>query len=118
MNPEIKAKWLAALRSGEYEQTRNTLRNCKGFCCLGVLTDLYIKEKEAKWIFEKRYDETVVYWFQEAQETLPNCVKQWAGLDDSDPFVTYRERHIVISQLNDIERFNFNQIANVIEEQL
>lgn len=40
MNDEIKAKWLKALRSGEYEQgTRNL--ECRGkFCCLGVLYDI------------------------------------------------------------------------------
>lgn len=34
-----KAKWLKALRSGEYSQTRETLYDpeTKGFCCLGVL---------------------------------------------------------------------------------
>ena len=35
----IKAKWLKALRSGKYKQTKQTLYNpkTKGFCCLGVL---------------------------------------------------------------------------------
>lgn len=41
MNPEIKAKWLAALRSGEYQQGRGCLRRGSKefpqFCCLGVL---------------------------------------------------------------------------------
>lgn len=40
MDPEIKAKWIAALRSGTYSQTKCTLRDPKGFCCLGVLCDL------------------------------------------------------------------------------
>lgn len=41
MNPEIKARWVAALRSGEYEQATGQLRNEHGeFCCLGVLCDL------------------------------------------------------------------------------
>lgn len=35
---KIKRKWLKALRSGEYAQTKGTLTNGKGgFCCLGVL---------------------------------------------------------------------------------
>ena len=117
MNPEIKAKWLAALRSGEYEQTRETLRNSKGFCCLGVLTDLYIKEKETKWIPEKRYDETVFYWFEGELETLPDCVKHWAGLDEWNPLVTHKGGRTCLGRLNDIERLDFNQIADVIEEQ-
>lgn len=40
MNPEIKAKWIEALRSGKYQQTAGTLRNNDGFCCLGVLCDV------------------------------------------------------------------------------
>lgn len=40
MDKELKAKWVAALRSGEYKQTTETLRDGDGFCCLGVLLDL------------------------------------------------------------------------------
>lgn len=41
LNPEIKAKWLAALRSGKYEQGQSQLRPTDTeFCCLGVLCDL------------------------------------------------------------------------------
>lgn len=41
MNPEIKKKWLKALRSGEYKQGRNLLRsNTDHYCCLGVLCDI------------------------------------------------------------------------------
>jgi hypothetical protein len=39
MNQVIKEKWVAALRSGEYKQTKGYLRNKKGYCCLGVLTN-------------------------------------------------------------------------------
>ena len=42
MTPELKAKWCAALRSGDYQQGRHTLHNLKDdtYCCLGVLTDI------------------------------------------------------------------------------
>lgn len=40
MSPELKAKWVAALRSGEYKQGREVLRNGDQFCCLGVLCDI------------------------------------------------------------------------------
>lgn len=36
MNQEIKQKWVAALRSGEYKQIKNSLTNGEGYCCLGV----------------------------------------------------------------------------------
>ena len=44
MHKRIKRIWLEALRGGKYEQTTGVLRSKKdGFCCLGVLCDLYIK---------------------------------------------------------------------------
>ncbi len=44
MNPEIKAEWTKALRSGEYAQCRKTLFNGEGYCCLGVLVDVLGKK--------------------------------------------------------------------------
>jgi hypothetical protein len=41
LSPEFKAKWLAALRSGKYEQGRGFLRSENDcYCCLGVALDL------------------------------------------------------------------------------
>ena len=41
MNPTFKAKWVAALRSGEYKQGKYVLRDQENnFCCLGVLMDI------------------------------------------------------------------------------
>ena len=37
MTPELKAKWLAALRSGEYVQGTGHFEKDRKFCCLGVL---------------------------------------------------------------------------------
>ncbi len=39
MNEVLKQKWIAALRSGEFKQSRYKLFNLhdKGYCCLGVL---------------------------------------------------------------------------------
>lgn len=34
---DVKEKWLAALRSGEYKQCGGQLYNGYGYCCLGVL---------------------------------------------------------------------------------
>jgi hypothetical protein len=47
MDPIIKAKWIADLRSGNYKQARSQLRNEErfdvdspySFCCLGVLCE-------------------------------------------------------------------------------
>lgn len=37
MDPEIKTKWLEALRSGRYKQAQRTLsKDADTYCCLGV----------------------------------------------------------------------------------
>lgn len=36
--PELKAKWLEALRSGQHKQAKGELFRDKGYCCLGVLS--------------------------------------------------------------------------------
>jgi hypothetical protein len=36
MDAELKAKWVKALRSGEFEQCRGDLSDGIGFCCIGV----------------------------------------------------------------------------------
>lgn len=52
MKKDIKDKWIAALRSGKYEQGQNNLRSVDDkFCCLGVLCDII---DNSKWeTFEK-----------------------------------------------------------------
>jgi hypothetical protein len=41
MNPDIKQKWVEALRSGKFKQCRKVLRNDAGeMCCLGVLREI------------------------------------------------------------------------------
>lgn len=45
LTPE-QTQWIAALRSGQYRQTKGLLENLEthGFCCLGVGCDLFLKE--------------------------------------------------------------------------
>jgi len=40
MDKKLKAKWVKALRSGEYKQAAVRLRSSDGFCCLGVLREI------------------------------------------------------------------------------
>lgn len=45
MKSELKERWIAALRSGEYKQTREYLCDEQGWCCLGVLCNLVDKNR-------------------------------------------------------------------------
>jgi hypothetical protein len=49
MDAELKAKWVKALRSGEYQQGTSALRRVDEFCCLGVLADMI----GANWVRRK-----------------------------------------------------------------
>lgn len=41
LDKAVRDEWLAALRSGKYPQTRDSLQDATGFCCLGVLCDIH-----------------------------------------------------------------------------
>ena len=109
MNQEIKAKWLNALRSGEYKQTDDQLRDSQGYCCLGVLCDLHSKETNTNWIQDTYLTEEV---------SLPRAVKIWIN------FVSANKTTVVIKNVsrtlaehNDDGR-TFLEIADAIESQL
>ena len=131
MNPEVKQKWIDALRSGDYEQGSEKLRGPNGYCCLGVLCDLYIKENNKEWDFggygeygEETNPQPMDYWyFDEESEFLPESVMNWAKLylrnpilrvDDNDEMFEFNEE---VSTLND-EGYSFSMIADLIEAQM
>lgn len=130
MNPEIKRKWLEALRSGEYNQGSGALRKNGKFCCLGVLCDLHSKETGTNWIRNEEYPDTNDLYLGDTQY-LDEKVMSWAGLCENDPQVeiTAEEAEeilinpdeipykVCISSLNDTGA-SFRVIANKIEEQL
>lgn len=49
MNPEIKQEWIEALRSGDYKQTQEALKDQNGYCCLGVLCDIAVNQGIVQW---------------------------------------------------------------------
>lgn len=122
MKQTIKEKWIAALRSGEYKQGQNQLKKGDFFCCLGVLTDLYAKEKGLTWIPNWRKDSKEVY----GDAAVPSFhVVAWAGLKEGNPTVVVPESirgktgfHCEsLAQMND-RGCTFEQIADTIEQQL
>lgn len=117
MKPEIKDKWLDALRSGKYKQTKNMLRNKNAYCCLGVLADIYSKEVGAEW----KPDSAGCLRIENDNGILPYCIQSWAGLKQANPDVEIGGVHYSLAQLNDgreIRRKTFKQIASIIEKEL
>lgn len=119
MNQEVKAKWLAALRSGEYTQGHLCLRTQQHeFCCLGVLVDLHAKETGGQWVDEVfGYTKKAVFTYLGGHGVLPDEVRKWVGLAESDPTVRYENSQCELSWVND-NGADFKQIADLIEQQL
>jgi hypothetical protein len=114
MNSQIKQQWVTALRSNEYSQTQGNLRSPNGFCCLGVLCDVYAKQTGNKWIIQLTEDGIpfTYYYFDEASITLPESVKKWAGLDMPNPLI---KEELSLAELNDAGK-TFEEIAQLIDE--
>ena len=113
MNQQVKTQWLDALRSGKYQQTRGRLHDYTGFCCLGVLCDLYLKEINSEW---EHYPLEHSYRLFDESCTLPKEVVDWAGLQDTNPFIPSKK--VDIASINDEGESSFCDIADIIEEQL
>ena len=113
MNQAIKDRWIKALNSEEYKQTRGTLHNNQGFCCLGVLCDLYIQEhQEVKWVLKNDR-----FKLMRESGVLPTEVKEWACLEEANPIIDLGNYRASLAELNDAGR-NFKEIADVIKEHL
>jgi hypothetical protein len=148
MKPEIKKKWLAALRGGDFIQGQNSLRSRNGatgqyeYCCLGVLCELAVQDgvipeptlEDGDWIYGKREGD------QQSWSSLPHSVAAWAGIEfdattalfgaDIKVAELYEGRgDPTLAALNDavdiaedgetcIRPYTFERIADIIEEQL
>lgn len=122
MNPDIKAQWVAALRSGNYKQGRGRLRReWQGhpgeyqYCCLGVLCELAVEAGIAT--REDYYYASAVNPNDRDYTHPPVAVERWAGLASSSPQAG--ERSLI--QMNDAladDCYTFSQIADAIERYL
>jgi hypothetical protein len=118
MNPAVKAAWVAALRSGEYEQTTEALKDRRGHCCLGVLCDLYAKEAGIeKWSAETLSGNADGDFALKFDGGLPSIeVLIWAGYDWLKG-VRIKGVRYPLYEHNDGGR-TFAEIADAIEAQL
>ncbi len=114
MNKEIKARWVEALRSGNYEQGRYNLRHQNQFCCLGVLCDVVKDEVGCNWL--PAQDDFSGYRFDEADEILPVVVAEYADLQLS-PRLKTSQGVVEIANLNDSAEYSGVQVADLMEGQ-
>lgn len=143
LHPEIKEQWVAALRSGEYQQGKSYLTRFEYDgdgttrrldCCLGVLCDLAVQAGVVDTV--EREDDLIGYAYSDVTGVPPRQVTQWAyGLADDEPgsdtwTVEWRfqdptdpddEGHLGtkgLYDLNDQDGLSFAEIADVIEREL
>lgn len=120
MNNEVKARWVAALRSGDYVQGHDRLTSSTGrgfaHCCLGVLCELAVADGVVTRNVEHG---TVTYGGEEMY--LPSVVRSWAALG-RNPVVRLDNVDVGLATLNDgtdgYDVADFAQIAQLIEEHL
>lgn len=118
MNTEVKTKWTAALRSGDYRQGANYLRTRgaerDNFCCLGVLCELAVAEGVIPAPVVNEYGE---YYYADRTSYLPAIVRDWAELGTVNGAIYDSNGdmpHNSLTEMNDNE-IPFTEIANVIE---
>lgn len=100
LNPDVKQRWIEALRSGKYEQGQGRLRDGDRYCCLGVLCE----------IEGLVYDGEVYYWEGKGTDALvPYGFGRNINLD------TDIEEQL--AKMNDSGK-PFSEIADFIEENL
>ncbi len=115
VNKELVKKWVAALRSGDYKQGREQLRNGDQFCCLGVACDIVKEQIGIDWNgdrFDKKLSflpDSVTGVFGEIDSildtTLPITYKTFARIGGKT-LIGYNDRGAT-----------FEEIADIIEEQ-
>ena len=118
MNPEIKQRWVEALRSGDYKQGFEVLHDRNDcFCVLGVLADIAVKDGVTSW---RAAGNSYACGDQGLTCFLPLGVIDWAGLDQV-PIINSDSEYgaqIVLMNRNDTHKQSFAQLAAYIEENL
>lgn len=113
---EVRQKWTAALRSGDYVQGKRFLHKKDEFCCLGVLCELAVKEG----VIPPPVQEEDYYLYDGRTGRLPWPVRDWAGLS-SDAGGYHKEGELqnstYLTRDNDSYNLNFNQIADIIDSE-
>lgn len=96
MKKFVRDLWTKALLGDEYVQGTGCLWGKLGMCCLGVLTDLWVKHAGVcggGWSDLVRYNgvhefnEDIGWLIEDTSSYLPKCVMEWAGLEDNDPIL-------------------------------
>jgi hypothetical protein len=109
---ENAKKWVAALRSGEYQQGKDWLCKDGNYCCLGVACDIY--DKDVGFDNVKASTKGEVSYDGESSILLRK-VSDYFGLVDRCPYLKNCQKENSLANLND-NGTDFNTIADIIEK--
>jgi hypothetical protein len=104
-------KWVAALRSGKYKQTRHVLCDRNGHCCLGVACEVAIENGVPLTRESTEFGRVLFNVY--ALSLLPYQVRDWLGLRNAGG--TYGDGSLLHD--NDSRGLTFEQIADIIESE-
>lgn len=105
MNKKLSSEWIMALRSNKYKQGIGQLIKDDKYCCLGVLCKIYGMNVVNISIENDR--EGFLYEDKISISHLPGKFRDEIGMNN--------EEESKFTYLNDIDRKNFNEIADYIE---
>lgn len=116
-----RRNWTTALRSGKYTQTVDGLHDKNGFCCLGVACDI---SGLGEWRITTEVDddddtrpEEYLIGTESVTDLLPSPVQNWLGLRERTGKLTDHPDSVSLTTLNDVDQWNFTQIADFIESE-
>jgi hypothetical protein len=122
MKETIAKKWIKALRSDQYKQGKRLLCNSNNqFCCLGVLTELFIQDKHKNtktgkykygWTASKLYG---FNYYRGGERCLSHDVMKWSGMKTDIGVFTENGVEYCLANINDNGK-TFKHIANKIEK--
>lgn len=111
-----RGKLVAALRSGEYQQSTGFLRTKDGYCCLGVGCEVFAKENDGEFVQNQDSD---IFTFYLAPGNgnyvfLHNEVRDYFGFKSNNGRWGKDEKIQSLANLNDCGA-TFLEIADIIE---
>lgn len=125
MKPDIKQRWLSALRSGKYVHGATYLKILREdgqicHCVMGVLCEIHAEETAQEWKTHIVGDVPVFSYLSSAG-TIPFDVQRWSGISDSVPFFEEETdtgiRSTSLSYLND-SSMSYDTAVDAIEKEL
>src|SRR4051812_11818057 len=89
-------KLVRALRSGKFRQTTGCLRDKKGYCCLGVASEVYRRANPTKCGWDNY---SLCGGGVREDVVLPPPVQRWFGFRDSNPAVKLTRERVVEGEI-------------------